>query len=83
MRGRKKRCGLTLLEMLVMAVILAVGMALLLPALQLSREKARTAACLNNMGRLVLAVHNYAQANRMFPPSSTVSHPSLRARRTR
>jgi hypothetical protein len=65
--------GLTLFELLAMGAILAIGLALLFPALQLSRESARRTICATNLKSFGLAIHNYARFNKVFPPSATVS----------
>ena len=43
--------------------------ALLLPAVQASREAARQANCLNNMKQIGLAMHNYHSVHNCFPPA--------------
>ena len=62
------RRGFTLIELLVVMAIIAMLIALLLPAVQQARETARKTQCLNNMHNLVLAMHNYENTNRVFPP---------------
>ena len=72
MRRHKLGRGLTMLEtMIVIGIIACLGI-MLFPAIQASREAARRIQCNNNMKRLGLAVHNYGQTFRVFPPSSTV-----------
>lgn len=58
--ARRKRRGFTIMEIMVVTAIIAVLAALLLPALQGGRVRAKTTQCLNNMRQLGLAIHMYA-----------------------
>jgi prepilin-type N-terminal cleavage/methylation domain-containing protein/prepilin-type processing-associated H-X9-DG protein len=59
-----KRRGFTLVELLIVVAIIALLVAMLLPALTKARRAANQVACMSNMRQIVMAVLTYTMDNR-------------------
>jgi prepilin-type N-terminal cleavage/methylation domain-containing protein/prepilin-type processing-associated H-X9-DG protein len=62
--------GFTLTELLAVISIIGVLVMLLLPGVQSAREAARRAQCANHLIQLIIAVQNYEDAIKSYPPGT-------------
>ena len=68
-----KRCGFTLIELLVVITIIAMLMAIMMPALTKVKKQARAVVCLSNLKQWGTATAMYASVhhNKMWGDSYT------------
>lgn len=62
-KGRGSRQGFTLIELLIVMAIIAILMALLIPAVFRAREAARSAQCKNNMRQIGIGLHIFSDTD--------------------
>src|SRR5690554_4373938 len=67
-QGVVRRCGFTLIEVLVVVAIIALLVAILLPSLARAREQARGAACLSNLQQQGVGFSGYSVDNKSRLP---------------
>jgi prepilin-type N-terminal cleavage/methylation domain-containing protein/prepilin-type processing-associated H-X9-DG protein len=68
--GRRQTNAFTLIEVLVVIAIIAMLVAILLPALGQSKEQARRAVCGSNLRQIITATQMYAEKYKGFVPFS-------------
>ena len=67
----------TLIELLVVISIIALLIALLMPALSIARESGRRAVCMSNLRQIGIATEMYKQENNQFIPPCIVREGAL------
>lgn len=63
MKRKKSKSGFTLVELLVVISIIAILLAVLVPAMSKAREQAKSTVCKSRMKQFALAVNLYAENN--------------------
>lgn len=66
--SKREKWNFTLVELLIVITIIAILAAMLLPALNSARDKAREISCLSNLRQYNLAIENYVDSNGEFYP---------------
>lgn len=69
-RSKSVPWAFTLVELLVVIAIIGILMAMILPAVQSSRESGRKTQCANNIRQLSLSLQLYHQAQGRLPPAA-------------
>ena len=74
--GRRPRCGFTLIELLVVISIIALLIALLLPAIKRARQVGMAALCASNERQLVIATVAYTNEHEAVVPAGVMALPN-------
>ena len=66
--SKGRTAGFAFVELLIVIAVIAVLVALMLPAIVQAREAARKAQCRNNLKQIGIALHNFHDTHGSFPP---------------
>ena len=69
-RTRRKLAGVTVVELMIVLSIIGILLAMLLPAVQAVRERARETVCKNNVHQINLGIAHYFEIHKKLPPRS-------------
>ena len=67
---RIRRTGFSLVELICVVALIGILIAMIFPAVQATREAARSTSCRNRIRQLTLGVLNYESANGIIPPGT-------------
>lgn len=74
MHLRRHRRGFTLVELVTVVFVITTLLVLVAPSIHQAQQAARLEACRNNLKQIGLAMHNYHDAHKCFPPGWTGHH---------
>ena len=75
---RHNHQGFTLIELLVVVAVIGVLTAVSLPAIQVTRQVARNATCVNNLHQIGVAEHRFLERHGRFPLQKEIGAHSYR-----
>lgn len=71
---RATRAGVSLIELLIVMAIIGIMVSLLFPAIHMVMQESRKTACDNNIHQLSIAMEQYIDVTRGYPPSPPVEN---------